>query len=237
MQDQTTMASAHEVMAAEPVIRRVVAARADNHADVDDLVQDCLERLLVARERLAPEAVLPYAVVTARNLVSSHAKTASRRAAAAPRVLDTAEPERPDDVLLAGEARDAMAAALARLSDQERRDILAYYGDGSPGRAEARESRGALRVRMARTRAKLRLEYLLAFRHVDFAALPRSERNVIWQFLTDPARDHHDPDGAAQFARECVADLHSARARYPDDAALTGLIDRLQATSGEFRDL
>jgi RNA polymerase sigma factor (sigma-70 family) len=167
MQDQTTMASAHEVMAVEPVIRRVVAARAANHADVDDLVQDCLERLLVARERLAPEAVLPYAVVTARNLVSSHAKTASRHAAAAPRVLDAAEPERPDDVLLAGEARDAMAAAMARLSDQERRDILAYYSDGSPVGAEARESRGALRVRMARTRAKLRLEYLLAFRHVE----------------------------------------------------------------------
>jgi RNA polymerase sigma factor (sigma-70 family) len=167
MQDQTITASAHEVMAVEPVIRRVVAARAANHADVDDLVQDCLERLLVARGRLAPEAVLPYAVVTARNLVSSHAKTASRRAAAAPRVLDVTEPERPDDVLLAGEARTAMTAALARLSDQERRDILAYYSDDSAGGAQARESRGALRVRMARTRAKLRLEYLLAFRHVE----------------------------------------------------------------------
>jgi RNA polymerase sigma factor (sigma-70 family) len=167
MYDQTTTASAHEVMAAEPVIRRVVAARAANHADIDDLVQDCLERLLMARERLAPEAVLPYAVVTARNLVSSHAKAASRRAAAAPRVLDVAEPERPDDVLLAGEARTAMTAALARLSDQERRDILAYYSDGSPAGAQTRESRGALRVRMARTRAKLRLEYLLAFRHLE----------------------------------------------------------------------
>jgi hypothetical protein len=60
-----------------------------------------------------------------------------------------------------------MTAALARLPDQERRDILAYYSDGSPGLAEARESRGALRVRMARTRAKLRLEYLLAFRHTE----------------------------------------------------------------------
>jgi RNA polymerase sigma factor (sigma-70 family) len=167
MYDQTTTASAHEVMAVEPVIRRVVAARAANHADVDDLVQDCLERLLMARGRLAPEAILPYAVVTARNLVSSHAKTASRRAAAVPRVLDVAEPERPDDVLLAGEARTAMTAALARRSDQERRDILAYYSDGFPAGAQARESRGALRVRMARTRAKLRLEYLLAFRHLE----------------------------------------------------------------------
>ena len=164
MKEQTT-ASAHEVVAVEPVIRRVVSARAANPSDVDDLVQDCLERLLVARERLAPEAVLPYAVVVARNLVTSHAKSAMRHAAAAPRILDASEPDRPDDLLLAGEARHAMLAALSQLSEQERRDILAYYSDVS-GEA-SRESRGALRVRMARTRAKLRLEYLLAFRRIE----------------------------------------------------------------------
>lgn len=169
MGDQST-ASAHEVIAVEPVIRRVVAARAANPSDIDDLVQDCLERLLVARERLAPEAVLPYAVVVARNLAASHAKSALRHAAAAPRILDASEPERPDDVLLAGESREAMMAALAQLSDQERRDILAYYTDGDAlSEVVTGESRGALRVRMARTRAKLRLEYLLAFRHL---ALP-----------------------------------------------------------------
>jgi RNA polymerase sigma factor (sigma-70 family) len=161
------VASAHEVVAVEPVIRRVVAARAANSADVDDLVQDCLERLLAARVRLTPEAVLPYAVVTARNLVSSHAKSAMRHAAVAPRILDPAEPDRPEDVLLTGEARRAMTTALAQLSAQERRDVLAYY-DGDPvADRETAESRGALRVRMARTRAKLRLEYLLAFRHVE----------------------------------------------------------------------
>jgi RNA polymerase sigma factor (sigma-70 family) len=165
--DQTATASAHEVIAVEPVIRRVVAARATNPADVDDLVQDCLERLLAARVRLTPEAVLPYAVVTARNLVSSHAKTAMRHAAAAPRILNPSEPDRPEDVLLTGEARRAMTTALGQLSEQERRDVLAYY-DGDPAAdRETAESRGALRVRMARTRAKLRLEYLLAFRHVE----------------------------------------------------------------------
>jgi RNA polymerase sigma factor (sigma-70 family) len=166
MGDQSTSASAHEVIAVEPVIRRVVAARAANPSDVDDLVQDCLERLLAARERLAPEAVLPYAVVTARNLVSSHAKSAMRHAATVPRLLDASEPERPDEALLAGEARDAMMAALARLTGQERSDILAYYSATPPG-TQDQGSRGALRVRMARTRAKLRLEYLLAFRHLE----------------------------------------------------------------------
>jgi RNA polymerase sigma factor (sigma-70 family) len=166
MGNRSTAASAHEVTAVEPVIRRVVAARTANPADIDDLVQDCLERMLVARERLAPEAVLPYAVVVARNLVSSHAKSAMRQAAAVPRAFDGTEPERPGDALLAQETQDAMSAALARLSDQERRDVLAYYED-APSQTETAQSRGALRVRMARTRAKLRLEYLLAFRHVE----------------------------------------------------------------------
>lgn len=175
-------ASVHEVMAAEPVIRRVVAARAANPADIDDLVQDCLERLLAAHGRLTPDAVLPYAIVTARNLVSSHVTSAARRARITPRLVDPREPDRPEDMVLAGESRRAMTAALARLSPQERRDVLAYYGDySSPGAtarpasvpgasapgAGAGKGRGALRVRMSRTRAKLRLEYLLAFRHIE----------------------------------------------------------------------
>jgi RNA polymerase sigma factor (sigma-70 family) len=186
--DQMTVASAHEVIAVEPVIRRVVAARAANPADIDDLVQDCLERLLTARSRLAPEALVPYAVVTARNLVSSHARSAMRHAAVAPRILDAAEPDQPEDLLLTGEVRRAMTAALSQLSAQERNDLLSYYSEfpavAGPGQAAAGPgqagggpapavaartpgSRGALRVRMARTRAKLRLEYVLAFRHLE----------------------------------------------------------------------
>lgn len=167
MGEQTTASPVHEVLAVEPVIRRVIAARTANAADVDDLVQDCLERLLVARQRLAPEAVLPYAVVTARNLVSSNARTALRRAAAAPRLHDASEPDRPEEVLLAGESRRAMTAALARLSDAERQDLLAYHGFGATESVAAPPAHGALRVRMARARAKLRLEYLLAYRHLE----------------------------------------------------------------------
>jgi RNA polymerase sigma factor (sigma-70 family) len=198
--EQTTASSVREVLAVEPVIRRVIAARAANAADVDDLVQDCLERLLMARQRLAPEAVMPYAVVTARNLVSSNARTAMRRAAAAPRLHDASEPDRPEDVLLAGESRRAMTAALARLSDAERQDLIAYHGLGVTESAATPPARGALRVRMARTRAKLRLEYLLAYRHLE---LPTPQcRGVLLAISAGDTRRQRQLD-VAQHLLDC----------------------------------
>ena len=167
MKDAAFASSAEDVVAIEPVIRRVVAARVANPSDIDDLVQDCLERLLGAHDRLAPETVLPYGIVTARNMVTSHMRTAARRATAAPLIADLREPDRPEDGLLADEAHTAMETALNQLSAQERADILAYYDAVPATNSGAVEASGALRVRMARIRAKLRLEYLLAFRHAE----------------------------------------------------------------------
>jgi RNA polymerase sigma factor (sigma-70 family) len=198
--EQTTVSSVHEVLAVEPVIRRVIAARAANAADVDDLVQDCLERLLVAHRRLTPEAVLPYAVVTARNLVSANARTAMRRATAVPRLHDASEPDRPDEVLLAGEARRAMTAALTQLSDTERQDLLSYHGLGTAESTASTPARGALRIRMARTRAKLRLEYLLAYRHLELPT-PRC-RSVLLAISAGDTRRQQQLD-AAQHLLDC----------------------------------
>jgi RNA polymerase sigma factor (sigma-70 family) len=161
------VSSAEDVAAIEPVIRRVVAARVANPSDIDDLVQDSLERLLGAHGRLAPETVLPYGIVTARNVVSSHMRTAARRATLVPLIADLSEPDRPEDTVLASEAHAAMETALSQLSADERAGILSYYDAVPRPDHEIREASGALRVRMARVRAKLRLEYLLAFRHVD----------------------------------------------------------------------
>jgi RNA polymerase sigma factor (sigma-70 family) len=167
VEEAAPASSAEDVAAIEPVIRRVVAARVANPSDIDDLVQDSLERLLGAHNRLAPETVLPYGIVTARNVVSSHARTAARRATVAPLIADLREPDQPEDTVLASEAHTAMQAAVNRLSAEERADILAYYDTVPSPAHEAVEASGALRVRMARIRAKLRLEYLLAFRHVE----------------------------------------------------------------------
>ena len=167
MEESVLASSPEDVVAIEPVIRRVVAARVTNPSDIDDLVQDCLERLLGAHGRLAPETVLPYGIVTARNVVTSHMRTAARRSTLAPLVADLREPDRPEDTVLAGEAQQAMETALNRLSAEERADIMAYYDAVPVPDRETREASGALRVRMARIRAKLRLEYLLAFRHAE----------------------------------------------------------------------
>ena len=167
MEEPALVSSAEDVVAIEPVIRRVVAARVTNPSDVDDLVQDCLERLLGAHRRLAPETVLPYGIVTARNMATSHVRTTARRTTLIPLVADLREPDRPEDMVLVGEAHTAMETALGQLSDGERADVLAYYDAVPSPDQDAREATGAMRVRMARIRAKLRLEYLLAFRHAD----------------------------------------------------------------------
>lgn len=167
MQEPAFVSSPEDVVAIEPVIRRVVAARVANPADIDDLVQDCLERLLGAHGRLAPETVLPYGIVTARNVVTSHMRTAARRATMIPLIADRQEPDLPEDTVLISEKHTAMETALSRLSAEERADILAYYDAAPAPDRGIPEATGALRVRMARIRAKLRLEYLLAFRHAE----------------------------------------------------------------------
>jgi transcriptional regulator with XRE-family HTH domain len=73
---------------------------------------------------------------------------------------------------------------------------------------------------------------------VGIAELPVEDRNVALRFFTDPAtRERYAPDDAAMFARECVADLRGAAARYPDDPRIKGLVKRLLASSAEFRTL
>lgn len=72
----------------------------------------------------------------------------------------------------------------------------------------------------------------------DFSMLPPGERNIIWRFFTNPdARNRHDESSALSFARESVADLRAAAARYANDRSVRRLIDQLLAASSEFRQL
>jgi len=67
-----------DILELEPLLRRVVGARVRDPDTVDGLVQEALARVIAVRGRLDDEAVAPYAIVTARNLVTSLAREEER---------------------------------------------------------------------------------------------------------------------------------------------------------------
>ena len=153
----------------EPLVRRVVAARVrDSHA-VDDIVQETLTRLIEAGDRLDRDALAPYAVVTARNLTTSLARTEDRRRRHAHRLVDFRPPERPDEQVLEREESRAVAAALTKLSEQDRKAVVDHEVmdvDTATLARELRSTPGGVAVRLARARAKMRVDYLIALRGV-----------------------------------------------------------------------
>jgi RNA polymerase sigma factor (sigma-70 family) len=165
-----TEAGHEDILELEPLLRRVVAARVRDPDTVDDLVQEALARVIAVRGRLDDEAVAPYAIVTARNLVTSLAREQERIRRHQPRLVDLSEPERPEDAALRQEEAAAVDAALAGLPEHERQAMVAHEVEGvdTATLAEARRSTpGAVGVQLARTRARLRLDYVLALRRVE----------------------------------------------------------------------
>jgi len=153
-----------------PLIRRVVRARVQDPHVVDDLVQETLTRVMAARVRIEDHALVPYAVVIARNLVNSLWKSEGRSREQAYRLVDLSIPERPEEEVLQREDSDAVAMALAKLTEPDRDILVAHEveGEDTASLAARRGSTpGAIAAQLSRTRAKLRVEYLLALDGVD----------------------------------------------------------------------
>lgn len=149
------------------VVKRVVAARVVNPDNRDDLVQETLARVLEARAKLDLEAVTPYAIVTAQNLVRSLARSQDTRRRHSHRLIDLREPERPEDEAVRKEEAAAVTEALARLPSSERDTVVAHEVGGVDTATLARRldsSPGGVAVKLARARAKLRVEYVMALR-------------------------------------------------------------------------
>ncbi|MGY1712388.1 sigma-70 family RNA polymerase sigma factor [Geodermatophilus sp. SYSU D00758] len=147
-----------------PVVRRVVAARVADPATADDLVQETLARVLAAAGRVAPETLVPYAITTARNVVASMWRDQDRHRRNQHRVVDLLPPEAADADVLVEEDRAALAQALARLPERDRQTLLAHEVGGRDTRSLAAElgsTAGAVAAQLNRTRARLRVEYLL----------------------------------------------------------------------------
>ena len=153
-----------------PLLRRLVGARVADPAVAEDLVQETLARVLSAAGRVEPGMLEPYAIVTARNLIASLWQEKDRHRRNEHRVVDLRPPQAPDEDLLAREEREAIARALARLSRRDRDTLLAHEVSGQDTKSLALElgsTAGAVAAQLHRSRARLRVEYLLALERVE----------------------------------------------------------------------
>lgn len=154
---------ASDIEGVAALVRRVVQARVRDADDAEDIVQETVTRLFAARQRLHGRAVGPYAIVTAQNLVNAQWRTAEVGRRNAHRLVDHGAPA-PDEELLEAEEADAMRAALERLSARERDVLVAHEVDGRATSSLAEDlgsTPGAVAAQLGRSRAKLRVEYLL----------------------------------------------------------------------------
>ena len=148
-----------------PIVRRVVAARVRDPHLVDDLVQETLARMMAVRTRVEAETLVPYAIVTARNLIASHAERQSRDRRKAHLVADVGSDPTPEDEVLGAERRSVVDRALRRLPPRERDLLVAHEVEGTDTASLAASrgsTAGAIAAQLNRSRAKLRVEVLLA---------------------------------------------------------------------------
>jgi RNA polymerase sigma factor (sigma-70 family) len=153
-----------------PLIRRVVAARVNDPQVVDDLVQETFARLLEARPRLDDDALAPFAVVLARNVAVSFVRRRRVEDRHRHRLIDLRQPDRPEERALQQEEARAITVGLAGLPAGDRTVLLEREVEGADTTALAEQlgaTPGAIAAQLARARAKLRVNYLLAIRGVD----------------------------------------------------------------------
>jgi RNA polymerase sigma factor (sigma-70 family) len=151
------------------------------------VAQESLARTLAARERISGESLEPYAVATARNLLTDVHRDTQLERRHRHRLLDLNEMPDPAARLLAEEQAAAVRAALDGL-DKTDRDLLLSYQEGvSTGvlASEGGSTPSAVAMRLHRIRARMRLDYLLALRRVQLPT-PRC-RPVL---LAISAKDH-----------------------------------------------
>ena len=164
-----------DVAALMPMVRRIVLSRVGAHPAADDLIQETLVRVLAAQPRIEPGMLEPYAIVTARNVIATMWRNDGRRDRNLHKVVDLGVPEEPAEALLAAEEQAAIAQALDRLEARERDTLLAHEVAGQDTRslaARTGSTAGAVAAQLNRTRARLRVEYLLALEQTE----PPTER-------------------------------------------------------------
>jgi len=125
--------------------------------------------VLVAAVRLDPAARLPFAITTARNLAVDAFRATARDRRNQHRLLDLTDAAQPEDEVLAAERSQALSSALDGLEPAEREALVAHSDGVSTADLAERDSTtpGAVAARLARSRARLRVDYVIALRKVQ----------------------------------------------------------------------
>ena len=186
-----------------PLVERVIRARVSDRAVADDLVQETLVRVLARAHRVEPGLLEPYAIVTARNVVRSLWTERDRQRRNQHRLLDVARTPLPDEQLLRDVDSGAVATALDRLNERERTALLAHEVAGQDTRSLAGDlgtTPGAVAAQLNRSRARLRVEYLLALRGEE----PPTDRcRPVLLALSSADRRRQGEVNAARHLLEC----------------------------------
>lgn len=143
--------------------------------DVEDYAQETVARVLAVRDRLDDEVVGSYAFVTARNLVVSRRRSHDAARRRLPDLLDPTQHESGEDFTERREREKALLTALARLDANERDVLISHelHGESTHSIGHRHGKRPtAIAMQLARLRARVRLDYLLALRR----AAPASAR-------------------------------------------------------------
>jgi serine/threonine-protein kinase RsbT len=192
-----------DVEALLPMVRRIVYARVGQHPAAEDLIQETLVRVLAASQTVEPGMLEPYTVVTAKNVIASMWRHNDRHRRNRHRTLDLSQPDEPHEQVVAGEEQSAVLRALARLPQPEREALLAHEVSGQDMQtlaSEAGSTPGAVAAQLKRTRARMRVEYLLALEQAD----PPSERcRTVLFSLSGGDRRRQRESGAARHLLEC----------------------------------
>ena len=203
-------------------VKRVARARGLDESTSDDVAQETLTRLIAAADRLEPTARLPYALTTAGNLIVSMYRKDDTARRHQHRLLEVSEPPRPEAEVLAVEEAAALRTALNEVNAKDRQ-LLVDHAEGSTTTDLATadgSSPGAIAARLSRTRARLRLDYLLALRRVE---LPTAAcRAVLLAVSASDRRRQQALDAAGHFAT-CTTCVELIPALSERKSALAGV--------------
>jgi serine/threonine-protein kinase RsbT len=184
-------------------VRRIVRARVADPTVAEDLVQETLVKVLARANRVAPTMLEPYAIVTARNVVKSMWSERARHRRNQHRALELTPTPDPDEQLLKQVDAQAVSEALTRLTERERATLLAHEVAGQGTKSLAADlglSAGAVAAQLNRTRARLRVEYLLVLHGLD---PPTNRCRPVLFALSAADRRRQLEVGAARHLLEC----------------------------------